>query len=173
MQVSPDLPSMPQQPWSASVRNITLVNSDDQEHTGPWDKNLRLRVELTTAIPEEELDLELDGESSALQDARWGRMLGIAKHPTYHGLFSIASINATTAHCLVPRYGKAAQANEQNESDGWKPLAYDVRPPPARGRNMPALWWGVGAKQVGEATAFIAPPLLFHAKGYYPLSMLG
>ena len=164
MQAAPDLHSVPQQPWSASVRSVTLVNSDDQEHTGPWDKNLRLRVELTTAIPEEELDLELDGESSALQDARWGRMLGIAKHPTYHGLFSIASINATTAHCLVPRYGKAAQANEQNESDGWKPLAYDVRPPPARDRNMSALWWGVGAKQVGEATAFIAPPLRFHAR---------
>ena len=58
-----------------------------------------------------------------------------------------------TVHCLVPQYG-----------DSWKPLAYDVRPPPARNRNMSTLWWQAGAKQVGEATAFIAPPLLFHAR---------
>jgi hypothetical protein len=148
MQVAPDLPAVPHQPWSASVRSAILVNSDGQEHTGPWDKSLRLRVELMTAIPEE----ELQGVSSLL-DTRWGRILGIAEHPTYHGLFYIEWMEAMTVHCLVPQYG-----------DSWKPLAYDVRPPPARNRNMSTLWWQAGAKQVGEATAFIAPPLLFHAR---------
>lgn len=152
MQVAPDLPSVPHQPWSASIGSVTLVDSDGQEHTGPWNKSLRLRVELMTAIPEEALQGVKDGVKGF--DARWGRILGIAEHPTYHGLFSIvASINAKTVHCEVPRYG-----------DGWKPLAYDVRPPPARDRNMSTLWWEAGAKQVGEATAFIAPPLLFHAR---------
>tara|TARA_B110001452_G_scaffold228694_1_gene204252 strand:- start:206 stop:1702 length:1497 start_codon:yes stop_codon:yes gene_type:complete len=149
MRVTPDLPSVPHQPWSASVRSAKLVNSDGQEHTGPWNKSLRLRVELMTAIPEE----ELQGVSSSLLDTRWGRILGIAEHPTYHGLFYIARVEATTVHCLVPQY-----------DDSWKPLAYDVRPPPARNRNMSTLWWEAGAKQVGEATAFIAPPLLFHAR---------
>ena len=152
--VAPDHPSVVQRPWSASVKTVTLVNHDDQEHKGPWSKSLRLRVELATAIPAAELQ-DVSSDATA-NDERWNRMLGIAKHPTYRGLFSIVPSRSkgATVYCLVPRYS----------GDAWTPYAYDVRPPPSRGNNLSALWWDDSASNAGDATAFIAPPLLFHAR---------
>lgn len=148
-------------PWSCMTLNVFIVSScdSDEKYEGAWTKNLRLKVELKTVLPVDNVPAGMPDASIEFIPLESKPLLCI-DHPVFNGLWNVSGFtpNRKVLYCLIPKY----------DGEEYKANNYYVIMPTAADQNICATRIPPPNSSCGinrEASSVsLAPPLCFQSR---------
>lgn len=144
--------------WSANIVSIGIIDissefqtEDVQKGQVPWNKNLRLSLELATKLPASVSDAIMNRTKKASITTM--PLLAIAGHDRFHGIWQMdcLDVNGTDVLCSVPEY-----EGSEMEPKTWEVEFSDV--------DDNLIVRQAGKSQTGKPYVKLAPPLTFHTR---------